>query len=81
VASGASPWPVYPLEKAVRDDPEVVVDAAVLEPTEGLARLSAIPAVRRRRVHRLRSDGALRPGPRLPAALAELFAALHPEAR
>jgi iron complex transport system substrate-binding protein len=81
VAHGARPWPVYPLEKAIADDPEVVVDAAVLEAPEGIARLAAIPAVRRGRVHRLRDDGALRPGPRLPAALAELLAALHPEAR
>jgi iron complex transport system substrate-binding protein len=81
VATGARPWPVYPLEKAVADDPEVVVDGAVLEPPEGLKRLAAIPAVRHGRIVRLKDDAALRPGPRLPAALAELFAALHPEAR
>jgi iron complex transport system substrate-binding protein len=77
VASGARPWPVYPLEKAVSDAPDLVVNAAVLEPPEAIARLP-IPAVRRGRVHRLRNDGALRPGPRLPAALEELFAAIHP---
>jgi len=80
VAQGARPWPVYPVERAVADDPEVVIDGAVLEPKEGLARLTAIPAVRRGRVVRLQDDGALRPGPRLTRALDELFRALHPEA-
>jgi iron complex transport system substrate-binding protein len=80
VAQGARPWPVYPVERAVADDPEVVIDGAVLEPKEGLARLSAIPAVRRGHVVRLQDDGALRPGPRLTRALDELFRALHPEA-
>jgi iron complex transport system substrate-binding protein len=81
VASGARPWPVYPLEKAVADAPDVVVDGAVLEPPEGLRRLAAVPAVARGRVVRLANDDALRPGPRIPAALDELLRALHPEAR
>jgi iron complex transport system substrate-binding protein len=80
VARGARPWPVYPLEQAVADDPEIVVDGAVLEPVEGLRRLAAVPAVARGRVVRLADDGALRPGPRLPTALEELFRALHPGA-
>jgi iron complex transport system substrate-binding protein len=80
VARGARPWPVYPLERAVADDPEVVVDGAVLEPAEGIRRLAAVPAVRAGRVVRLADDGALRPGPRLPGALEQLFSALHPEA-
>ncbi len=80
VAEGGRPWPVYSLEKAAAANPDLVVDAAVLEPAEGIARLSAIPAVRAGRVARLRNDDALRPGPRLPAALADLLAALHPEA-
>ena len=81
VAEGGRPWPVYSLEKAAAANPDLVVDAAVLEPADGISRLSAIPAVRAGRVARLRSDDALRPGPRLAAALADLLAALHPEAR
>jgi iron complex transport system substrate-binding protein len=81
VATGARPWPVYPLERAVADDPQVVIDGAVLEPPEGLRRLAAVPAVARGRVIRLAHDGAIRPGPGLPSALEELFRALHPEAR
>jgi cobalamin transport system substrate-binding protein len=80
VAEGGRPWPVYSLEKAAAANPDLVVDAAVLEPAEGIARLSAIPAVRAGRVARLGNDDALRPGPRLAAALEVLLAALHPEA-
>ena len=78
VVKSARPWPVYPLERAVADDPAVVIDGAVLEAPDGIARLESIPAVRRRAVYRLRDDTALRPGPRLPQALDELSAALHP---
>jgi iron complex transport system substrate-binding protein len=80
VVRGERPWPVYPLEKAVADDPDVVVDAAVQEPADGIRRLAAIPAVRRGAVVRLRSDDLIRPGPRMIRGLDELFRALHPEA-
>lgn len=80
VVRGERPWPVYPLEKAVADDPDVVVDAAVLEPADGVKRLAAIPAVKRGAVVRLRSDDLIRPGPRMIRGLDELFRALHPEA-
>jgi iron complex transport system substrate-binding protein len=79
VVKGTRPWPVYPIEKAVADDPEVVIDAAVLEPPEGISRLEAIPAVRRGAVRRLQDDAALRPGPRLVRALDALAKALHPD--
>ena len=78
---GGPPWPVFPLERAVALDPDLVVDGAIDEPREGLSRLAAIPAVRRGAVHRLRSDAALRPGPRLVEALAELEAALDDSGR
>jgi iron complex transport system substrate-binding protein len=81
VVRGTRPWPIYPLEKAVADDPEVVVDAAVQEPADGIRRLAAIPAVRRGAVVRLASDDLIRPGPRMVRGLGELFRALHPEVR
>jgi iron complex transport system substrate-binding protein len=81
VVAGTRPWPVYPLEKAVADDPDVVIDAAFLEHGGGEGRLSAIPAARRGRLVKLGDDDALRPGPRLVRALERLFAAIHPEAR
>jgi cobalamin transport system substrate-binding protein len=80
VVRGERPWPVYPLEKAVADDPDLVVDAAMQEPADGVKRLSAIPAVRRGAVVRLRSDDLIRPGPRMIRGLDELFRGLHPEA-
>ena len=80
VAGGGRPWPVYSLEKAAAANPDLVVDAAVLEPPEGLSRLASIPAVRAGRVVRLRNDDALRPGPRLAAALKDLVRTLHPGA-
>jgi len=80
VVGGERPWPVYPLEKAVADDPEVLVDAAALEPADGIARLGAIPAVRRGKVVRLPDDDILRAGPRMVRGLERLFPLLHPGA-
>ncbi len=77
---GPRPWPVLPVELAVGANPDVVVDAALDEPAEGIQRLAAVPAVRAGRVVRLRSDDLLRPGPRMISALDELFRALHPDA-
>lgn len=80
VAKGDRPWPVYPLEKAVADDPGVVVDAAPQEPPEGIQRLSAIPAVRRGAVFRIEGDALIRPGPAMVRALGPLCRGVHPEA-
>jgi iron complex transport system substrate-binding protein len=77
VVTGGRPWPIYSLEKAVADDPDLVVDAAVNEPADAIRRLSAIPAVKAGRVVRLPDDRVLRPGPQLPAALAQLQSALR----
>jgi iron complex transport system substrate-binding protein len=79
VVRDARPWSLYPPERAVADDPTLVIDAAVQESADTLARLSAIPAVRRGAVRRLSDDSALRPGPRLLRALSELTRILHPE--
>ncbi len=80
VVRGERAWPVYPVEKAVADDPDVVVDAAPQEPAEGIRRLSAVRAVRERRVLRLANDDLIRPGPRMIRGLGALFRGLHPEA-
>jgi iron complex transport system substrate-binding protein len=81
VVTGGRPWPIYSLEKAVADDPDLVVDAAVNEPADAIQRLAAIPAVKAGRVVRLPDDRVLRPGPQLPAALAQLQSALRSELR
>ena len=80
VVRGTHHWPVYPLEKAVADDPYIVIDAARMEHGGGEARLGAIPAVRRGRLVELESDDALHPGPRLLSVLEKLFAIIHHEA-
>jgi iron complex transport system substrate-binding protein len=78
VVKGNRPWPIYSLEKAVADDPDLVIDAAVNEPADAIRRLSAIPAVKAGRVARLPDDRVLRPGPQLPAALRQLQSAMQP---
>jgi iron complex transport system substrate-binding protein len=80
VVEGDVPWPVYPLEKAVADDPDVVVDAAPQEAPEGIRRLAAIPAVRRGAVVRLADDDLIRPGPRMVRGLDALCRGIHAEA-
>jgi iron complex transport system substrate-binding protein len=80
VVQGGRPWPIYPLERAVADNPDLVVDGAAREPAEGISRLAAIPAVRRGAVFRLPGDDLLRPGPRMIQGLSTLFRGLHPEA-
>jgi iron complex transport system substrate-binding protein len=78
--AGNRPWPIYPLELAVAANPDLVVDAALDEPADGIRRLAAVPAVRLGRVVRLPSDALLRAGPKMIEALDDLFRALHPEA-
>ncbi len=79
VVKGERPWPVFPLEKAVAADPDIVIDAAPREPAEGLRRFTAIPAIRRGSVVRLANDDLIRPGARMIRALDRLFTYLHPE--
>ena len=79
VAEGDRAWPVYPVEKVVAANPDLVIDAALNEPEEGLKKLATIAAVRDGRYRRLKTDAALRPGPKLVAALEELFGILHPQ--
>jgi iron complex transport system substrate-binding protein len=74
---GARAWPVLPMEVAVAANPDLVVDAALDEPASGIARLGAIPAVRRGEVARLPDDRLLRAGPQMIEALDSLFTALR----
>jgi iron complex transport system substrate-binding protein len=76
VVAGTRPWPVYPLELAVAANPDLLIDAAFDEPAGSIARLAAIPAVRRGAVARLPRDDLLRAGPRMIEALGDLEQAL-----
>lgn len=80
VVRGTTAWPVFPVERAAALDPDLVIDAAVIEHGGGKVGLEAIPAVRRGAIRRLASDDALRPGPALVRTLDELLLAIHPEA-
>lgn len=81
-ASGA--WPHVSIEHVIAADPEVVIDSS-MGTEEGTApegfwsQFPSLTAVREGRVHAFRSDRVLRPGPRLPAAFADLARLIHPE--
>jgi iron complex transport system substrate-binding protein len=70
-------WPAYSLERAVADDPDLVVDASVNEPASSVAKLEVIPAVRRGSRFALRSDDLIHPGPKMILGLEELLQALR----
>ena len=84
VAPAGEAWPRLSLEVVIAADPEVIVDCSMGTET-GTAtlgywtRFGSLAAVRDGRVYPFRSLEALRPGPRLAAALVELARLLHPE--
>jgi iron complex transport system substrate-binding protein len=61
----------------VAANPDLVIDAAFDEPADGIARLAAIPAVRRGAVARLPRDDLLRAGPKMIEGLGDLERALR----
>jgi ABC-type Fe3+-hydroxamate transport system substrate-binding protein len=84
VAPPGSAWPHLTLEYVIAADPVVVIDSSMgSEETTATAsfwtRFKSITAVREQRVFPFRSYRALRPGPRLPGALADLARLIHPE--
>jgi iron complex transport system substrate-binding protein len=74
-------WPTIDVERLLVLDPDVIVDAT--GGGHGDASLASAPgwselrAVREGRLRRLRSDAALRPGPRIAEGLADVAFALH----
>ncbi|MFH1007970.1 MAG: cobalamin-binding protein [Candidatus Latescibacterota bacterium] len=89
VAENASgPWPRYGMEAIVAADPEVFLcghdpegyatDAEALEALRARSGWRDITAVRTGRVHLMRSDAFLRPGPRLVDALEQMVETIHP---
>lgn len=84
VAPPGSAWPRLTLEYVIAVDPAVVIDSS-MGSEEATAtpsfwrRFGSLTAVREQHVFRFRSYRALRPGPRLPAALADLARLIHPE--
>jgi len=84
VTPAGEAWPHLGLEYVIAADPEVVIDSS-MGTEEGAAirafwdPLVSVAAVRLGRVHPFRSYRALRPGPRVPEALADLARLIHPE--
>jgi iron complex transport system substrate-binding protein len=79
-------WPTIDVERLLALDPDVIVDAVVMEGESGKSSrlvkapgFSELRAVKERRVRRLRNDAPLRPGPRLADGLWELAHAVHGE--
>jgi iron complex transport system substrate-binding protein len=79
-------WPVIGYERIVELDPDVVVDATLVESggethiTAKASGWSAVRAVRQGHVVPLADERVLRPGPRIAEGLAVLARALHPGA-
>ena len=84
VAPAGESWPRLNVEVVIAANPDVIIDLSMgTEAGTAIAdywtRFPSIAAVRAGRVYPFRSLEALRPGPRLPQALAELARMLHPE--
>lgn len=80
-------YPELSPEGVLALDPDVVIDGsagAYPEPPEVLLAaapgLASLRALTNKRVHRLPTNAALRPGPRIADGVAEIAAILHPEA-
>ncbi|MCS6898594.1 MAG: helical backbone metal receptor [Polyangiaceae bacterium] len=80
---GTAPYPTLSLERVIALDPELILDAALMEAREQPALSgpwSAVRAVREGKVRALRSMTVLRPGPRVLDGVEALIEAIHPEA-
>jgi len=84
VAPAPAVWPHLNLEFVIAADPEIVIDSSMgsedgASATRFWERFPSLAAVRAGNVHAFRSYRVLRPGPRLPAAFADLARLIHPE--
>jgi len=83
LAAGLGSWPRLSLEFVVREQPDVVLDGSMGgEATLDTSFYSGLEldAVKGGRVHALRLDEVLRPGPRIAAGAERLARLVHPEA-
>ena len=83
VAAALGRWPRLSVEFLVSSAPEVIIDSSMGD--EPRANLSfyddlGLEAVRARRLHAIRIDEVLRPGPRVGEGLEKLARLVHPEA-
>lgn len=83
LAAGLGSWPRLSLEFVVREQPDVVLDGSMGgEATVDTSFYSGLEldAVKSGRVHALRLDEVLRPGPRIAAGADRLARLVHPDA-
>jgi iron complex transport system substrate-binding protein len=77
-ADVGSPYPVYSVEKALKDAPDVVIDASGSMPG---GKLRKLPGLDSARWVRPTSEALLHPGPRLAEGLRQLFGLIHPQSK
>ncbi len=75
--SAGTPYPAYPLELLISQQPDVIIEAAML--ADGKA--EALPRMEGTRHTKIPGNALLRPGPAIPASALQVLTALHPEAR
>jgi iron complex transport system substrate-binding protein len=83
VAAGLGRWPRLSLEFLVKSSPEVIIDSSMGDEAGGAGSFYddlGLAAVSKNRVHAIRIDEVLRPGPRVGQGLERLARLIHPEA-
>jgi iron complex transport system substrate-binding protein len=86
VVTEGGPYPTLGIETVLRLDPDVVLNAAMMEPRAAERIGKDVPgwerlrAVQTGHVVAITDEAVLRPGPRIGAGLAVLARAIHPEA-
>jgi iron complex transport system substrate-binding protein len=83
VVSTGSAYPQYSVERLLADQPDVIIDASEAHEgqdgdAEHWSRFTSIPAVKNRRVHRVRLGDLLRPGPRIVEGMKRIALFLYP---
>jgi iron complex transport system substrate-binding protein len=83
VAAGLGRWPRLSVEFLVRSSPEVIIDSSMGNEAGGAGSFYqdlGLEAAGKGRVHAIRIDEVLRPGPRVGEGLERLARLIHPEA-
>lgn len=83
VAAGLGRWPRLSIEFLVKSSPEVIIDSSMGDEAGGARSFYddlGLEAASKGRVHTIRIDEVLRPGPRVGQGLEVLARLIHPEA-
>jgi iron complex transport system substrate-binding protein len=82
VAAGLGRWPRLSVEFLVKSSPEVIIDSSMGDEASGGGSFYddlGLAAAGNGRVHAIRIDEVLRPGPRVGEGLERLARLIHPE--